>query len=360
MREQEKRRVENVRLVRLPNGQLVTQDEATRLSKKQQPEAQKSTPTETSKAKKPLFKTRRERKEAAAQANAKPKTTTAPVTRADKDILEVWKQQEEIKKDNEKLALEYEVTKKMAKEIKRKLKEQNKPHDGQSVEEAFKDLLSPETKKLASKLKPIAKKTKSGSKQALKSAKLSSGKYLKFSQIALKNKKISGALGVIAVVIVVGALTFNRLDKPNVSIQGVQGANDATNKIPVNVTPDFATLSPADKSIEDLGGFARVSPDSSAPAYAYKDTIVAIPIRLTQQESPEKFNSNPEQLEKTANDFNANKLIQVDELKVYTGLSDAGQQTTIFVKDGLLVFVTADKEIPEVEWVRYITNLVKK
>ncbi|MCA9333340.1 hypothetical protein KDA00_05720 [Candidatus Saccharibacteria bacterium] len=355
MREDERESVNNIRLVRLPNGKLVTQEQADKLleSTKQNNNSNSDQVKVKTTSTKTKLRTRRERKEAAKQQEKS----------QSEDILEVWNKQQEIKKESEKLELEYELAKKMAKELKMKLKEQQ-ASDQDGVDESFEDLLSPRTKSLSKKLKPYVSKTKGNTKNILHSAKLTAKRYLKLGRLALKDIRSSRRKSVVAMVTLVifmvgsvGIIKF--LTQTKVSVKDVQGASDK-NQIQTKVKPDFATLRPANKDVNiDLGGYAKVSPTGAASAYAYVDEIRSIEIKVTQQQLPDNFKKNPGELENLAKSYNATKLLQIDETNVYLGKKEKGPQTAVFAKDDMLVFIVADQELNDVDWVQYITNLIK-
>lgn len=362
MREEDKRRIENVRLVRLPNGQLVTPEQAARLAENVPSPGQssQSSPQQTrSIIEKKSPKTRRERRKAAHQTG----TISNPTAQQDKDILDVWEKQEQIKKETERLELEYEVTKKMAKELKRKLKERDQPFEGESVDDAFKDLLSPEAKQVAKKLQPHLKKVKSASKDRAKLFGLSLKKYGRFV-VLLAKKSVStkkrAAITVSVILITVGALSVYKVfDKPTVKVQDVQGASN-TNDGKIEGMPSFDVLLPAQKDANSLGAQTRKTP-TGVVVFSYKDDVDGTAIQLTQQELPENFKKNPAELQNFAKDkYFTQKTIQIDTTQVFAGLNQNGTQTAVFAKDGLLVFIKADKELTEVQWVQYVTNLIKK
>ncbi len=352
MGDRNNRPVQNVRLVRLPNGTLVTEDQAKdiqKLNKLNKEQLELSKEIELNKNRKISLEKRVKVK------------TVENKNDQDKDILEVWKKQEQIKKETERLEIEYELAKKMAKELKRKLKEQQVSIDSKNVDDAFKDLLLPEAKSLSQKLKPIVQKTKDHSLNFADSAKLTAKKYYVFSKVIYKNHKKPtigvAAVSVIALVGVTSMIISNGNNK-KIEVSEVQGVTQE-NKIPTNVTPDFATLVPADKDIDQLGGFARVSPENAAPAFAFKDTISSIPIIVTQQKKPEQL-SDQLKIEELAKSFNATKQVQIDQNVLYIGKSEKGPQSAIYVKDELLVLIKADQEVNEIDWVQYVSNLVKK
>lgn len=181
----------------------------------------------------------------------------------------------------------------------------------------------------------------------------------KLSKLSKRQKIAASIIAVFLVVGFVGIKVFSG-DKPaKTNDQSVLSSNNS--KIPLNVTPEFKVLVPADKRMEDLGGFAKVSPPNSAAAYAYVDEVGEARIKLTQQQLPQQFKDKPvTELEKLAKNYNATKLIQINEVAAYVGKSEKGPQTLIFAKDDLLVFAVADQELEEIQWVQYVSGLKKQ
>ncbi|MFO0920538.1 MAG: hypothetical protein U0451_02595 [Candidatus Saccharimonadales bacterium] len=346
MREHNKRR-DNVRLVRLSNGQLVTEEQATNIVKLKEVSDKQN-------------QLNREIKEKESQILSKEEKRKIHGNPKDKDILEIWKKQEEIKKERQRLEIEYELAKKMAKELKQKLKEQQVSIDSQFVDDAFGELLSPEAKGLTKKLKPLASKAKNHAKKSAGSAKLTVKKNIKLTRLIVKKHKRASVSVVLIILLIfaggVGLIIKN--SKNNIEVNEVQGAQSEKPKIQTSVTPDFATLVPKGKDIQELGGFARVSPENSAAAYAYRDSMNEIPIIVTQQKKPESL-SDQLKIENLAKAYNATKQVQVDGTVIYLGKSEKGPQSAIFVKDDLLVLIKAEQEITDIYWVEYIGNLVK-
>lgn len=234
---------------------------------------------------------------------------------------------------------------KKAKAKLRKSKGSNQSKTGSSLE-APKQVNSDGTKRIEIALKlPDTKKLKQKSKAML--SKLS------------KRQKIAG--GIIGVFLVgfIGVKVFGGNKPTKTNNQSVLSSNSS--KIPLNVTPEFKVLVPGGKRIEDLGGFAKVSPPNSAAAYAYVDSIGETRIKLTQQQLPQQFKEKPvTELEKLAKNYNASKLIQINDIAAYMGKSEEGPQTLIFMKDDLLVFAVAESELEEIQWVQYVSGLKKQ
>lgn len=300
MSDHRKQRVQNVRLVRLPNGQLVSQAEA---------EARGMRPVV---AKPPVTP----------QSSQQAKQKSSPKSKSKKPSLKQRVQQYRAKTQVAKQRLRQSSS---ALPEKTKITVQPKANNPSTTKVEI-SLSLP-------KLPSLTKKQLLGAGAIV----MVGGGLFFGGQSLLKWRSHKGSTGVLS-------------DNTKQEVQ----------KIPLHQSPDFGPLTPAGKNIDQLGGFAKVSPANSAPAYAFVDTVVNVKIKVTQQELPQAFKINPvSELEKTAKNFNATKILQVDGNNVYIGLSEKGPQTVIFTKDGILVFIGAEKEIPDVSWVQYITYLKK-
>ncbi len=122
--------------------------------------------------------------------------------------------------------------------------------------------------------------------------------------------------------------------------------------------PSFDILIPAGKKIESLG-IVRVSPAENDPVYTYVDDFGGDKISISQQQVPKsfKYDKNAE-LERVAKEFQATDVIQIDETKVFHGLSDkTKQQSLIFIKGNLLVFIKSPQKFDDQVWAGYIVGL---
>lgn len=123
-------------------------------------------------------------------------------------------------------------------------------------------------------------------------------------------------------------------------------------------TPQYKTILPADKTIQDLGGWTRVSPADRDPVFAYIDKIGTTKIIVSQQPLPKQFTSNEtEHIEKLAKDYNATEKITVDGDTVYIGTSEKGPQSLILSRDNLLILIKSSLQIDSNEWAKYINSL---
>lgn len=128
----------------------------------------------------------------------------------------------------------------------------------------------------------------------------------------------------------------------------------------LNVTdaqePEFDAVFPQGKSIEDLGGWVRVSPADKDPVFAYVDRVGDIQLNISQQQLPENLRVNTGQrVAELAAGFAANeKLVTEDGVEAYLGTSIRGPQSVILTKNGLLILIKSSGKLTNEQWVEYI------
>ncbi|MEZ6330644.1 MAG: hypothetical protein R3B12_01365 [Candidatus Saccharimonadales bacterium] len=175
----------------------------------------------------------------------------------------------------------------------------------------------------------------------------------------LKNqpkKRLISVAGIALVVMVTGVVIAN-VKKSDANNSGeVQGA--VTSSIQTNVTPEFPMLTPFGKGVDDLGGFAKISPNGSPPVYAFADSIGSVKIKVSQQQLPDALRTDQAaKLKELANSFNANDTIEIDDNTAYIGASVNGAQSVVYIKGENLVLIASESTIPNADWVTYIGNL---
>lgn len=123
--------------------------------------------------------------------------------------------------------------------------------------------------------------------------------------------------------------------------------------------PGYQTVIPDGKSIDQLGGWKRVSPPKTEPVYAYSDTLDSVSISVSQQPLPKTFEGDPrDQVAELAKRFNATDEIDANGTKVYVGTSAKGPQSAIFTKNGLLVLIKSQQKIDDKAWAFYVESLI--
>lgn len=98
--------------------------------------------------------------------------------------------------------------------------------------------------------------------------------------------------------------------------------------------------------------------DAEKQVASFSDTVGGVKVTVSQQPMPENFKSNPYgELEKLATSFSATESFAVNDFKVFIGTSAKGPQSLILIKDKKLIFIYAERKLPNTEWVKYIETL---
>lgn len=244
-------------------------------------------------------------------------------------IFGIWNEQRRMQAEEDKIARELAETKKKAKELSRTLR---KHRYGEIKQESF---------------------TKFGS--ILNSAIELIGKFINKIKIWVKaHKKLAVGFASVAIILFIGNLAYSVVKPEPTATLG-----DSTSSLPVTddlprEKPKFPILYPSGKSPSDFD-VVRISPDGADVSYTFLDRITSDGqiFKVTQQEVPENFN-----LDKTAIDFKATSIIQIDDNKVYHGYSEKGGiQSLIFIKDDKLVTIRSPQKFTDDQWANYIISL---
>lgn len=122
--------------------------------------------------------------------------------------------------------------------------------------------------------------------------------------------------------------------------------------------PEYSTVTPSGAPIEQYGGWTRVSPANTDPAFAYLDKIEGTEIRVTQQPLPDDFKEDTVvQVEQLAQGYKANEKISVGNTTVYIGTSAQGPQSVIFSLDNLLILIKSSAKLSNDQWAQYVNSL---
>lgn len=163
-----------------------------------------------------------------------------------------------------------------------------------------------------------------------------------------------GALGlfvIIGVTVTVFAIFSQKNDKKNPT-------NPASVLNEQDQKPSYNTVLPDNKSIDDLGGWQRISPDDRDPVFAYVDSIDGVQINVSQQELPQSFKEDTAgSVKKLAEQFSANQEVPVEDLVVYLGNSTKGPQSVVFARDNLLILIKSSGKLNNRQWGEYISSL---
>lgn len=122
--------------------------------------------------------------------------------------------------------------------------------------------------------------------------------------------------------------------------------------------PTYQTILPVGKSIQQLGGWQRISPDDKDPVYAYADTIGSVSVAVSQQPIPSDFSGDADaKVAEVAKKFSATKKLSTASGTAYLGSSAKGPQSVILSKNNILILIKSQEAIDTQAWVAYIDSL---
>jgi hypothetical protein len=245
-------------------------------------------------------------------------------------IFGIWDEQRRMQAEEEKMARELAETKRKAKELQRTLRKHK-------YGETSSALLLSSRKVINSAAKLL--------KNIYNSAKL----------LITSNKKPAVGIGVTIIAVTVGVVGYS-VFKPSTATQIL---GDATSRITVaddlpREKPQFSLLLPSGSRSEDYD-IVRISPDEADASYTYLDRFTddGQIFRVTQQRVPDNFD-----LAKTATDFQATSIIQIDDNIIYHGYSEkGGVQSLIFIKDKKLISIRSPQKFSDDLWASYVISL---
>jgi hypothetical protein len=181
-------------------------------------------------------------------------------------------------------------------------------------------------------------------------------KKAKLPNLSKRQKIISG--GAVALVVVAVAILglSGGAGRGNVSTSPEAGGVLGTGQ--GNSEPGYQTLLPTGKSIEDLGGWGRVSPPGKDPVFAYIDNLGGVRINVSQQPLPDNFKKDTfGEIEKLAESFSAKEKVTVGDITAFVGTSAQGPQSVILAKNNLLVLIKSEAKLTDEQWMAYIGSL---
>jgi hypothetical protein len=174
--------------------------------------------------------------------------------------------------------------------------------------------------------------------------------------VSRKKAMLGGVLGAVAIVSIGSYYLLLTEEGRHITASGASSADSADSL--VRGTPDYPTVLPSGKKIEELGGWTRVSPQSSNPVFAYVDKVGGVAVNVSQQPLPDEFKDDTaEQIKALAQSFKANEEITVGNTTFYIGSSAKGPQSVIFSKDDLLVLMKSSVRIKSTQWTEYVNSL---
>lgn len=171
----------------------------------------------------------------------------------------------------------------------------------------------------------------------------------------------AGCLSVLALGLMLGIHQLSHR-KPGVSTTSKaagQRAVAAAHSEQTPSSPTYAVLLPAGKTIDQLGGWTRVSPPDKDPAYAFADTVAGTAVTVSEQPLPKTFQANPAtSLATLADQFSAKEKVSLaDGSAAYVGSSAKGPQSALAIKADTLLLLKSANTISASEWGHYINSL---
>ena len=174
----------------------------------------------------------------------------------------------------------------------------------------------------------------------------------------LKKKRVRVGL-LILLILFIGLIAFIKINPfSNNKGSKKEAAPLVTEQDKTAEVPFFETLIPASKSIEQLGGWTRISPQDKNAVFAFIDSIDNNRIVVGQQPLPEDFKEDTEsQLESLAKTYKTSEKTTVNGVTVHFATSAKGPKAVIFVKNGILVNIRSSVTIPQEKWIDYVSSL---
>ena len=122
--------------------------------------------------------------------------------------------------------------------------------------------------------------------------------------------------------------------------------------------PNFTPVLPNGKTIDQLGGWQKLTPPSGDSFYVFEDNVNGVAVNVSQQVLPGKFkNDLNNEMTDLARAYNANVKLDANGTTVYVGTSAKGPQSVILTKNGLLILIKSWATIENGDWVAYINSL---
>lgn len=122
--------------------------------------------------------------------------------------------------------------------------------------------------------------------------------------------------------------------------------------------PNFDPLLPRGKTIENLGGWQKLTSPNGDAFYVFVDTVNGVSVNVSQQLLPGKFKGDVNnKMTEMARAYNANTKLDADGVRVYLGSSAKGPQSVLFTKNGVLILMKSWATIPDADWIAYIKSL---
>lgn len=170
---------------------------------------------------------------------------------------------------------------------------------------------------------------------------------------ASKPKKYGAAICIIAL----AAFGGYQLLTDNLSRSLVGGDASAAARLKKG-NPEYNTILPANKTIEQLGGWTRISPPDRNPVFAYVDRVGNATLSVSQQPLPDNLKGDTTtQVTELAQGFKATEKFSSGSTTVHIGSSADGPQSIIFSKNNLLILIKSSARLDNNLWAEYVNSL---
>lgn len=170
---------------------------------------------------------------------------------------------------------------------------------------------------------------------------------------ASKPKKYTAAICIIALAAFGGYQLFTN----NLSRSFVGGDASASSRL-TKGNPEYKTILPANKTIEQLGGWTRISPPGGNPVFAYVDRIGNATLSVSQQPLPDTLRGDTAaKVAELAQGFKATEKFSAGGTTVHIGTSADGPQSIIFDKSNLLILIKSSARLENNLWAEYVSSL---
>jgi len=179
--------------------------------------------------------------------------------------------------------------------------------------------------------------------------------YLKLQKQFMRIPQKIRIIGAVACVLIIALGIYLIRQSPKIP-------SDVTSKTitaqTTNTGPNYPTILPEGKTIQDLGGWIRASPLDKNPVFAYADTLTTTSIKVNEQPLPANFKENTGQkIEELLHSYKTNEKIIAGNTDVSIGTAEDGSQSVIFYQNNLLVLITSPTQLQNSQWIDYITSL---
>ncbi|HKU18307.1 MAG TPA: hypothetical protein VJP80_03450 [Candidatus Saccharimonadales bacterium] len=183
-------------------------------------------------------------------------------------------------------------------------------------------------------------------------------RVLRMPKLSRSQWKVACSIVVLLMVFVVFPTGYDMLhSQPAAQHQG----NHVAASTPIGGSqPNFTTVLPEGKTIQQLGGWGRVSPPDKDPVFAYSDMLTSVHVVVSEQSLPASFQSDPDgQMMQLAKQLSGTsiKLRTATASSIYVGTAINGSQSVIANKNGLLILARAASKIADDQWVSYVDSL---